>query len=283
MNAQAARDPRNQAAQQQQQQQQARPNDDPRNRLHLNFGLGETNFAADVGRAFPTTPSTFPQPMYANQYGQRETWGTQQANYFMTNPYQPQFSQQQQSQQQQQQQGGAGANPGTQNGFNNAAAITPGYDVTNGLVHQLSQQHLGGSTPRSESPYGRQPSPAGRLRPDARPSQQQYGGSSLGVPTIRDQGPDIPDELPVKNPTKYSDNVFRRATVSKELVGAFFRENVQRARDRNQRCGWICRPMSFTNGLIELRNSKTTWQILRCRMQGKTRRGRTWLVLKHSI
>ena len=236
MNAQAARDPRNQAAAQ-------RPNDDPRNRLHLNFGVGETNFAADVGRAFPTTPSTFPQPMYANQYGQRETWGIQQApagfannaSYFMTNPYQPQYAQQ-----------GAAPTPGVA-GYN-AGPMSPGYDATNGLVHQLSQQHLGGSTPRSESPYGRQPSPAGRSRPDGRQAaqqQQQYGGQ-LGVPAHGQQpqqqqqqyatsAMEINEALPPKNPEKYSDNVFRRAKVSKELVGAFFRENVQRARDRNQR------------------------------------------------
>jgi len=235
MNAQAARDPRNQAA-------APRTNDDPRNRLHLNFGLGETNFAADVGRAFPTTPSTFPQPMYANQYGQRETWGTQQApagfannaSYFMTNPYQPQYAQQ-----------GGAPTPGVA-GYN-AGPMSPGYDVTNGLVHQLSQQHLGGSTPRSESPYGRQPSPAGRSRPDGRQAaqQQQYGGQ-LGIPPHGQQAQqqqqqhptsamEINEALPPKNPEKYSDNVFRRAKVSKELVGAFFRENVQRARDRNQR------------------------------------------------
>ena len=233
MNAQAARDPRNQ--QQQQQQQQQRPAEDPRNRLHLNFGLNETNFAADVGRAFPTTPSTFPQPMYANQYGQRETWGTQQApagfannaSYFMTNPYQPQY----------QQQGSAAGTPGVP-GYGNP--MSPAYDVTNGLVHQLSNQHLGGNTPRSESPYGRQPSPAGRMRPGAAPTPQQYG-SQLGVPTMAQQSQQqqqmaaADDALPDKNINRWSKNVDGRAAVSKQLCSTFFKDNVQRAKDRNLR------------------------------------------------
>jgi hypothetical protein len=68
------------------------------NRLQLNFGFGggdrNNQYQQEVGRAFPTTPSTFPQPVYPNQAGQQEVWGAQQGNgynggggYFM-NPYQ---------------------------------------------------------------------------------------------------------------------------------------------------------------------------------------------------
>jgi hypothetical protein len=49
------------------------------NRLQLNFGFqGAQNFGgAEQGRAYPTTPSTFPQP-FPNTQGQQEVWGTAQ-------------------------------------------------------------------------------------------------------------------------------------------------------------------------------------------------------------
>ncbi|KAG9888209.1 hypothetical protein KCU94_g16317, partial [Aureobasidium melanogenum] len=66
------------------------------NRLQLNFGFqGAQNFGADQGRAYPTTPSTFPQP-FPNPQGQQEVWGTAQQGmnsgftnqgYFANNPY----------------------------------------------------------------------------------------------------------------------------------------------------------------------------------------------------
>jgi len=53
------------------------------NRLQLNFAFGggdrnNQQYQQEVGRAFPTTPSTFPQPVYPNQAGQQEVWGAQQ-------------------------------------------------------------------------------------------------------------------------------------------------------------------------------------------------------------
>lgn len=229
-------------------QRNQRDHQEQSNRLHLNFGYGEQNLAADMGRAFPTTPSTFPQPMFPNQYGQRETWGTQQpaqsaygnAGYFMNNPYQVQA----QSQPQQQSQSPPPPQSSTQyqtfpNLPNPAGLRSPtNYnDATNGLVHQLSNQHLGGNaTPRSESPFARQASPSARARPAAPQGFQQYGNH------LSPQGPGhqnglglVDDELPIKNPEKYSENIFKRTKVATESVGTFFKENVQRARDRNQR------------------------------------------------
>lgn len=196
-------------------------------RLHLNFGYGERNVGADVGRAFPTTPSTFPQPVHTNQYGQREIWGNQpaaaaygNAGYFMSNPYQPPQFQQTQS-------------LPVPNGLRTPAAYN---DATNGLVHDFQHQNLGGNaTPRSESPYGRQPSPASQLRPSAPSNPQPYGNFlTPQLPSHNGIGA-LNDELPIKVPEKYSDNVFKRSRVSTELISAFFKENVQRARDRNQR------------------------------------------------
>lgn len=188
------------------------------NRLQLNFGFGgdRNQYNQDSsGRAFPTTPSTFPQPVYPNQAGQQEVWGTQQQNngysgYFMGNPYQ-----------QAQYQGQQGNLAPSQQRFNEAA---------NGLVHQLSHQHLGG---RSGSPYGRQPSPSQqRPRTAGDRGHGQYGaylGQMPRQPSLNDEEP------PQKNPEKYSDNIGKQAKVSVNLVSTFFKDSVQRARDRNQR------------------------------------------------
>lgn len=194
------------------------------NRLQLNFGFGgganDRNQYDSSGRAFPTTPSTFPQPVYPNQAGQQEVWGAQQQTYgngngngyFMGNPYQ--------QAQYQGQQGNLQA-PNQQR-FNEAA---------NGLVHQLSHQHLGGGA-RANSPYGRQPSPS-QGRPRTAGDRQQYNSHlSQQVP----RQPSLNDETPPqKSPEKYSDNILKQSKMSINLVNTFFKDSVQRARDRNQR------------------------------------------------
>jgi len=43
------------------------------------------------------------------------------------------------------------------------------------------------------------------------------------------------DEPPQRAPDKYGDNVMKKSKVSCGLVSTFFKDNVQRARDRNQR------------------------------------------------
>lgn len=221
-------------------------NQQPSNRLQLNFGLGgpdrnnQFQQQQDAGRAFPTTPSTFPQPVYPNQAGQQEVWGAQQpgnangngyngggggggGGYFM-NPYQQaQYQQQQgnlQPQQQPQQQQQQQQQPGQR--FDQSA---------NGLAQQLSHQHLGGAG-RSGSPYGRQGSPNAQRPRTA--DNRNYGHGSHGGSAPR--GPSLYDEeAPSKNPGKYSDNVDKQAVMSKGLINTFFKDSVQRARDRNQR------------------------------------------------
>lgn len=208
------------------------------NRLQLNFAQNDPNrnqqFGGDYGRQFPTTPSTFPQPVFANQQGQQEVWGTQQtgngygnAGYFMTNPYQPQYAQQSNNI----------ATPGG-SAFGGASARQPYNDGTNGLVHQFSHQNLGG-TPRSGSPYGRQPSPAHQRPRTAGSSTPQQYSSSLAPPIPSSSSiaaTTLVDETPRdKNPDLYSENVAKKAKISTTLVTAFFRDAVQRARDRNGR------------------------------------------------
>jgi protein-serine/threonine kinase len=210
----------------------------PPNRLQLNFGFDRNNnygTAAD-GRQFPTTPSTFPQPVFPNSQGQQEVWGAQQSNngYFLNNQQQnlqyqqqQQFqqaqAQQQQQQQQQQASGGSFRSPGVYN------------DGTNGLVHQFSHQNLGGGTPRSGSPYGRQPSPASqRPRTAGATTQQQYGNFLSPQAPLPNNAMNE-EEPPQKNPDKFGENVQRKAKVSTGLVSTFFKDSVQRARDRNAR------------------------------------------------
>ena len=199
-----------------QQQQQAQQAQQQGNRLNLAFGFnggGDRQQFQNDGRAYPTTPSTFPQPVH-----QQEVWGAQQGNgygngYFM-NPYQ---QAQYQGQQGNLQAPGAGR-------FNDAA---------NGLAQQFQQQHLGGSG-RSGSPYGGRQSSPNQQRPRTADNRgYQYGGGYGHQP----RSPSLNDEEPPpKTPEKYSDNVLRQAKVSINLVSTFFKDSVQRARDRNQRC-----------------------------------------------
>jgi protein-serine/threonine kinase len=191
------------------------------NRLQLNFGGGDRNQYSDGGRAFPTTPSTFPQPI-----GQQEVWGAQQQQQgngyggsgggYFPSPYQ-----------QAQYQG--------QQGNLQAQHLQQRFDA-NGLAQQLSSQHLGGNG-RSGSPYGRGASPNPQRPRTADNRGYGYGsyGSSQGGP----RQPSLYDEeAPKRQPEKYSDNVEKQATMSKSLINTFFKDSVQRARDRNQRYGF---------------------------------------------
>jgi protein-serine/threonine kinase len=219
---------RQQHDQHHQQNQHQQPDNRNPNRLQLNFGYNNApNYAAEQGRAFPTTPSTFPQP-FPNSQGQQEVWGTQQTSginsqgYFYNNPsaFQQPYS-----------------NASSPGGYRSPG---PGFnDVTNGLAHQFQHQNLGGNSPRSGSPYGRQPSPAvsGRPRTAGATGQAQYNNYlSAPVPPVPQQnGTTYDDEPPVKNPDKYSSSIVDRVKLQKMLTQEFFKENVERARARNER------------------------------------------------
>lgn len=203
------------------------------NRLHLNFGFNnQQNFAAEQGRAFPTTPSTFPQP-FPNSAGQQEVWGTQQTTSGITS------------------QGYFYNNPNPYQHYGNLPSpspVTAGYrspgggfnEVTNGLAHQFQHQNLGGNSPRSASPY-RQPSPGTRTRTGGQPQYGSYLNSHLGGPP---PGPSVyDDEPPTKNAEKYSTAITERVKLQKMLTQEFFKENVERARARNER--WAGRVFTF--------------------------------------
>lgn len=221
---------------------------DPNNRLHLNLGTSgynnERNYQANNERVFPTTPSTFPQPIFPSQGGQvpHEYVASQMQSpggygagqsYFQSNPYPAQYSQPHQAQypaQYQQQQN----LPAPQPPYQQRQGGYHTNDPTSGLAHQFSNQNLG-SSQRQGSPFGRQPSPNQRPRTGGAPTQQNHG--SLLTPPIpgsidQTQADEHPPE---KNPEKYSTNVGKRGQGLHVLVEAFFKENITRARDRNLR------------------------------------------------
>lgn len=206
------------------------PNGQGNNRLNLNFSNNYDRFAQPAdSRAFPTTPSTFPQPVFSpatqqQQYQQQQYAagyppGAPPQGYFAnsgayanspaaTPPQQPgQYAQQPQSYR-----------------TNNAA------DVNNGLAHQFSHQNLGGA---ARSAQYRQPSPSNRPRTAGSSGYQQgYNYSSQ-------QAPPMPimefEPVPERNPDRYSSRAHNDQKRCATLASDFFKDSVKRARERNMR------------------------------------------------
>jgi protein-serine/threonine kinase len=211
----------------QQTQQQPQADSHNQNRLQLNFGFNNqaANFAAEQGRAFPTTPSTFPQP-FPDSRGNQDVWGTGQGasginsqGYFYNNPTFQQYQQ---------------GLPSPASGYRSPGGFN---DVNGGLAHQFQHQNLGGNSPRSASPYQRTASPASaRPRTAGQTGQSQHGGYLSAPVPAQPQGPSIyDDEPPPKNSEKYSTAITERVKLQKMLTQEFFKENVERARARNER------------------------------------------------
>ena len=224
------------------------------NRPHLNFGAGngfgtDRTYEASNNRVYPTTPSTFPQPVFQSQmaqasndylgakiqsptaasvYGNGGGYFVNQA--FQQQQYVPQQQQPQYSNQYQQ------TNlplpqpsyPQRQGGYNT-------HDPTTGLAHQFSNQNLG-AVPRQGSPFGRHPSPSQPLRPAGPSSQHSYGSRlTIATSSAKESPSPVPHEPPEKNPEKYSSNVSKRGAGLHVFVESFFRDNIDRARERNAR------------------------------------------------
>ncbi len=215
------------------------------NRLYLNFGNNNERLAA-TDRTYPTTPSTFPQPVFQSGpagQAQNTAGGTQQpqqqyaqqggyasSNYFS----QDQYSQQYQGSHLTAQAGGYAS---SNQGYSQARSNTPGTsnDPNTGLAHQFSHQNLGGAA--RASPYGsRGPSPAQRPRTAGAPNQQQAGyGSYLNAP-LPTQSPQLEfAPAPERNPDKYGPNANNNQKKCSQLASDFFKDSVKRARERNQR------------------------------------------------
>jgi protein-serine/threonine kinase len=210
----------------------------PSNRLYLNFNNNENKFQPADSRTYPTTPSTFPNPIFPGQQqqqSQQAQQNTQQqpystgfapAGYFMNNPYPPTYPQQPPSTNYQAPQPPQAAYQQRSN--------APLNDATNGLVHQFSHQNLGGR----QSPYGqRQPSPSQRPRTAGAPGQQAGYGSYLNAPMPSQPAQSLPEFqlAPERNSDKYGSIAQNNMTKCKTLAEAFFKDSVKRARDRNLR------------------------------------------------
>lgn len=200
------------------------------NRLHLNFGYNERAFnPAANNRAYPTTPSAFPQPIYTNQgqdYMDAQN-GAHGQGYFAANPYaqqaryaQPHYAQQQPNLQSPQ------PTYQTRTGYN-------ANDGTNGLIQQFSNQDLNSNRAGF---FGRATSPAQRSRTaGGSPASAQPQSGHLVPPMPRSPRPPAENEELQRYPERFSENIHKRGKAAKELVSVFFNENIERARDRNMR------------------------------------------------
>ncbi|KAI6713037.1 hypothetical protein JHW43_004408 [Diplocarpon mali] len=218
------------------------------NRFYLN--LNNDRSAFPDRSQYPTTPSTFPNPIFSaqangGQQGQAQTAHNQQSQqqqqqaygagyapsgFFMNNPYPPNYPQQP---------------PPASSGYQQAPQApqatyqqrpAPLVDTTNGLAHQFSHQNLGGGR---QSPYGsRQPSPGQRPRTAGAGGQQSGYNSYLNAPMpAAPQQQNWPEfqPAPERNPDKYGPLTHTNQKKCGSLAEAFFKDSVKRARDRNVR------------------------------------------------
>ena len=232
---------------------------DPNTRLRLNFGgINDNSYGSSDRSMYPTTSSTFPQPFSPAPNVQQDYLSPRLTSpasnlgqgYFMNNQYPPQQLQQQQQnqyisqqqqpqpqfgqlyQQQQQQQQQQHTLPTPQAAYQPQPPSHP-TDGTGNLVQQFSNQDLGGN----RGMFARTPSPAQRPRTAGSAGQQQQPYASHLAPPMpsRSPNPEIPEEPPEKNPSKYSNNVYARGKVINNMVREVFESNVVRARERNTR------------------------------------------------
>ncbi|KAI0850608.1 serine/threonine-protein kinase cot-1 [Daldinia vernicosa] len=204
---------------------------DPNNRLYLNFNSNEQRLGSS-DRQYPTTPSTFPQPVFPmssqqnlaaqqSQAPQQYAGGyAPQGSYFAPNPYQ------------------APADYGSAQatGAYQPRSNTPGTNDPNvGLAHQFSHQNLGGAG-RGGSYGARGPSPGQRPRTSGS-SGQQPGYNYANAPPMPGQGSRYPDfqPAPERNPEKYGLNANNNQKKCSQLAADFFKDSVKRARERNLR------------------------------------------------
>jgi protein-serine/threonine kinase len=210
------------------------------NRFYLNLNSERPQFP---DQAYPTTPSTFPNPIFPSQgqgaqQGQGQNIQQQQpystgyppSGYFMNNQYPAAYPQQPPAAYQQSSQ--------AQQSVYQRPAPAQTNDGTNGLVHQFSHQNLGGAA--RASPYGsRQPSPSQRPRTAGAPAQPAGYGSYLNapMPSQATQHQNYPEfqAAPEKNPDRYGAYAHTNQKKCASLAEAFFKDSVKRARDRNVR------------------------------------------------
>lgn len=189
---------------------------DNNNRPHLNLGTNDTRMAPN-DRTYPTTPSTFPQPVFPGQQAGGAQAGQQYmqpGNYYQQNQYASHYT------------------PGADYGFVSNIDGTSN-DPNTGLAHQFAHQNIGGQG--RASPYGsRGPSPAQRPRTSGNSGQQQAYGNYLSAPSSSNTQLEFAP-APERNPDKYGPNANNNQKKCSQLASDFFKDSVKRARERNQR------------------------------------------------
>lgn len=203
------------------------------NRLHLNFGFDDRAQAQTNNRAYPTTPSAFPQPIYQNQSphdylnSQGVQNGAYNQGYFINSQYpqQAQYAQQLYGQQHNLQ--------SPQPTYQSRMVYSPN-DGANGLIQQFSNQDLNSPRPGL---FARSTSPAQRPRTAGNTPASAQAAGHLAPPMPRSSRSPLENEAGElqRFPERYSENVHKRGKAAKELVNVFFHENIERARDRNMR------------------------------------------------
>ncbi|OAA61797.1 serine/threonine-protein kinase [Niveomyces insectorum RCEF 264] len=246
--------------------------DNPGGRLYLNFNSNNSDRLTTTDRAYPTTPSTFPQPVFpasgqqqtpsANSIGVASSQQSQQyqpgsayssAGYFSQSQYTPQYPSQQATVHGTDYAGGAALNSGAPSSAGAASTPTvanniyqprnngPGTssnDPNTGLAHQFSHQNLGGAA--RAAPYGnRGPSAAQRPRTAGATGYQAGYGNYLNAP-LPAQPPHSSglfefQAAPERNPDRYGANANNNQKKCSQLAADFFKDSVKRARERNQR------------------------------------------------
>ncbi|KAK1771483.1 kinase-like protein [Phialemonium atrogriseum] len=221
--------------------------DNTGNRLYLNFGNNNERLAPS-DRTYPTTPSTFPQPVFSAgaapgqsqippsssqsaQQSQPYTSGFAHPGYFQQNQYPSQYAAAQLGSHTSDY---ASVNQNTN--YAQARSTAPGTsnDPNTGLAHQFSHQNLGGAA--RASPYGvRGPPSAPRPRTAGAAGQQAGYGGYLNAP-LPTQAPQLEFQpAPERNPDKYGPNANNNQKKCSQLAADFFKDSVKRARERNQR------------------------------------------------
>lgn len=201
------------------------------NRLFLNFAGGNDRFQPN-DRAYPTTPSTFPQPVFPQSQAQpnsAQPYATAPfapAGYFMNNPYPPQYPQQ------------PAVSPyqASQQAPSQTAYTSRNNDPTSGLAQQFSHQNLGtagrASPQPSRGPMSQRPRTAGAAGQQS--SYSNYMNAPMPSLAPQQHFPEF-QPVPERNPDKYGALTQNNQKRCAQLAADFFKDSVKRARDRNVR------------------------------------------------
>ena len=111
-------------------------------------------------------------------------------------------------------------------------------DGANGLASQLSHQHLSNAAPppRGMTGYRNQPNQNQRPKQSGQPTAYNSYLSPLGQSGAGAAPQSDENALPEKDPEAYSGlNSKQNGILTGEYVANFFKQNVGRARDRNER------------------------------------------------